>query len=309
MLFFCILMSGNVLLAQSKPYFSVQSTEPEGFVWIKARKGKKAAEQINTYLQLYLFQRLLQEGRDSVPGKWAVHLHLNNKNVLSFSLTDSISGQQEHFVFNAATGALIDVQDIVNPNGIAHIKRVVTKTYKQHVQQEQLPLDINSSAKCLKDDYHRMQLFKDSMVIETQKCRFIDTISNEERSLPMRHTFGTDNISRYFTNYGVAAMGFDKRLKMRKMYSNFLPGLYYGNQDGEPVILLVEAPMERTIKGVLYYRNARKSLPFEGSFKSNRVVANTPGGALNLIISAGRAQGTIKTANKTSANLVLQKLQ
>ncbi len=299
LLFLCFLVLGSIAFAQSKPFFTVTKAEPNAFVEFSSKKAKKAARNINQYLQLAMLQNLLTNHVDS-NAQWTTNIHINNKRILSLSIQDSGKASR-HFVFNAATGAVIDLPEILNPNGVTFIKRSIIKTYKT--------IDANHSKaaeKCLKEDIHNFMLTQDTLIVFAEKCIPQDATS-ERDVLPVVHGFQSQSMVKYLSNYGQAMFGSERKLKMKKMHSFALPGLYAGKQDQEAIVLQLDAPFEKQLKGVLYYTKSKKSIPLSGSFKNNRFDAEIEQGKLNLVISAGQIQGSIKQGNRVVSNLILAK--
>lgn len=299
LLFICLVLFSNIAMAQSKPYFATEQVYPNGFIAFKSKKAKKAAQNINQYLQLSLFQNLLENGADSNL-KWITKIHINDKRILSISVQNSEENIR-HFVFNSATGAMIDLPEMINVNGIAFIRRKIIKTYQGIGSSHSKFLE-----KCLKEDIHNFKIGTDTLTVYTEKCTDQDS-ANLGQQLPIGHIFLSGSMVNYLTNYGQAMFGLEKKLKMKKMRSFATPGLYAGKQNNEAVVLLLEAPFEKQVAGVLYYVKSKKAVPVSGSFKNNRLDANIEQGKLSLIISAGQVQGTIKQGNKIVSNLIMVK--
>lgn len=301
----CVVLCG-MGHARSKPFFQPTKEYANGFFELNNKKVKKAGQHINQYLQLAVFQNLLEDLGDSLPGSWRTDLHINDKNILSLTVHDTVKNISRHFVFNAVTGSVIDIQDMINVNGISYIKRTLLKQYKQTIDGSKLPYTTEGREQCIKRDIHNFKLTRDTLSVYAERCIKEDSSGNNAPLTLAQHFEGRSMV-KYLTQYGLAMFGLERKLKMKKMYSFAVPGLYAGKQDNEPVLLQLDAPLEKQLSGVLYYTKAKKAIPLSGKFRNDRLETELGQDRLTLVISAGQIQGTIKNGNRVISNLILEK--
>lgn len=305
-LLFLFITLGVMSYARSKPFFLPAKEYANGFLKFSNKKTKKAGQNIDQYLQLAVFQNLLENLGDSLPHNWKTVFHINNKNVLSLTVHNTDKDESRHFVFNAVTGAVIDIQDMINVNGISHIKRTLIRGYEEAVALPGSPYRTEGREQCIKEDIHNFKLTHDTLLVYAERCIRQDSSGNSV-ALALEQGFDSHKMVKYLTQYGLAMFGLERKLKMKKMYSLGVPGLYAGRQDNEAVLLQLDAPLEKQLSGVLYYTKSKKAVPLSGTFRNNRLETSLGQGKLTLVISAGQVQGTIKNGNRVVSNLILEK--
>ncbi|OJV55967.1 MAG: hypothetical protein BGO31_17935 [Bacteroidetes bacterium 43-16] len=293
-------------IAQSKDYFKVEQGNAGGnsYPEFYNKKAKKAAQHINDYLQLTLAKTIFAENTDSTgTSTWTYTTYINNKNLLSVSCRGG-DGQERHFLFNAATGSLISIQDVFTVNGIAAIRRKMLQHYKEQFSKNNLPFKMEGNEKCVKADIQEFLITSDSLLIFPGNCFNTDT-SGQVNQLYTQVGFSTFMLSNYLSEYGKAMFGISRKPRLKKFSSGTVAGLYRGSIDGEAVLLQLDAPFEKSLSGTLYFTQSKKAVPFEGSFKSNRLEISKGAERLSLSIFPGTVSGQRKAGNKVLSNFSL----
>ena len=312
LLLFSLLSFGLVSGAQVDAYFSVVKDSISGLPNFYAKKSKHASARINTYLELANLQQIrLNLPDSSLTESWVYHVFTNNKRYLSISvskLEDDREKTIQNYCFNSATGEVIGIQDIFTPNGIAFIKKNNLKNSLSEIKSENLPFTPAQIKKSLKNDIHNFTISEDTLIVYNNKAFSADSAGNPS-DYAAKMGFSTRVMSGFLATYGQAMFGVNRRLKMKKMVSSQLVGLYQGKLDGEPILIQLSAPYDKELDGVLYFPNSKKAMPLAGIFKSNRFEAQTALGKLSMYISGGKIQGNVKDANKKISYLNLEKEQ
>lgn len=294
-------------VAQSKDYFKVAGAtmEPQGsFPTFYHKRARKAAQNINTYLQLAAKKTLV--ATDSpVANNWTYTTPINNSRVLSISCQPA-AGQARHFLFNAATGSVISLQDVFTINGMAYIKRQMVRIRQQQPADEDFPLKPEIQEKCFKSDIQEFLLTPDSLFIFPAHCFSKDSLGNTNRQ-PEKVAFSMAAVGQYLSEYGAVILGVAKKPRLKKLRSNAVAGLYHGRIDQEEVFLQLDAPLERSLSGTLYFTGSGQSLPFESVFKNNRLDIPNKAERLSLSIYQGAITGQRKTGNKVLSNFTLNR--
>lgn len=294
-------------IAQSKDYFKAERTamEPQGsFPAFYNKRARKAAKNINTYLQLAATKTLIDAGADSTTTNWTYKTPVNNQRILSISC-QAANGPEKHFLFNAATGSLISLQDVFSVNGLAYIKRQMVRA-RQQTADLRFPVKPEGQEKCIKSDIQEFLLTSDSLFIYPAHCFNTDSAGNINTA-PERVAFSMASVGQYLSEYGQVILGMSKKPKLKKLRSNAVAGLYHGQIDQEEVFLQLDAPFEKSLNGTLYFTRSRQSLPFEGVFKSNRLEIPNKAERLSLSIYPGTISGQRKAGNKVLNNFILNR--
>lgn len=293
-------------VAQSKDYFKVAGATMESqgsFPNFYHKRARKAAQNINTYLQLAAAKNLV--ATDSPANNWTYTTPINNSRVLSVSCQPA-AGQARHFLFNAATGSVISLQDVFTVNGMAYIKRQMVRIRQQQPADEHFPLKPEIQEKCFKSDIQEFLLTPDSLFIFPAHCFSKDSLGNTNRQ-PERVAFSMAAVGQYLSEYGEVLLGITKKPKLKKLYSTGVAGLYRGTIDQEEVFLQLDAPWDRSLSGTLYFTGSGQSFPFEGVFKNNRLDIPNKAERLSLSIYQGAITGQRKTGNKVLSNFTLNR--
>lgn len=293
--------------AQRKDYFSIKQValgNAHDYPEFYHKRAKKATKNINEYLQLAVSKRIIEAGVDS-SGAYnvAYTVSANNPRILGVS-SPTPQDTARHFLFNAATGALIGIQDIFTVNGIAYIKRQMPLRYKQQLKNNGLEFKQEGQEKCIKADIQEFQLTPDSLFIYPSHCVNVDSMGNINPA-PEKIAFSMASVGQYLSEYGAVIWGISKKPKLRKLHSAGVAGLYRGAIDDEAVLLQLDAPFEKSLSGTLYFTKSKKSVPFEGSFKNNRLEISKGTERLSLSIYPGTISGQRKAGNKVLSNFTL----
>ncbi len=292
-------------LAQNKDYFKVEQAA-SSFPEFQHKRAQKAVKNINTYLQLAATKTLINAGADSTIANWTYTTAVNNKRILSLSCQGA-TGPAQHFLFNAATGSLISLQDLFSVNGLAYIKRQMVRIRQQQAADLRFPVKPEGQEKCMKSDIQEFLLTSDSLIIYPAHCFNTDSMGNTNPQ-PERVAFPMASVGQYLSEYGTVIMGIAKKPKLKKLRANSVAGLYEGQIDQEEVFLQLDAPFEKSLKGTLYFVKSGQSLPFEGIFKSNRLEISNKTERLSLSIYPGAISGQRKAGNKVLSNFTLNRL-
>lgn len=295
--------------AQLENYFALNQKSANDFPIFYAKKSKKASENINRFLQLALLQQLYENiTNDSLLQQWQCTVNANNKRYLSLTFQSIYNSElTKHYAFNTATGQVLNLQDIFVPNGIAYLKRQIVKSQKQIVSAQQIPVDFKQTEKELKDDLNEFLISQDTFIMYAPNSFAVDS-TGQALEYNAVTPFATQVMTKYLSQYGQAMFGVERKLKMKKMYSNLPQGLYKGKWNDKVVYLQLDAPFQKSLKGILYIEADKTIVPLEGTFKSNRFVSSTPYGQLSIVISSGNAQGNIKGTDKKMTYMTLEKL-
>jgi hypothetical protein len=289
-------------MAQTKGYFNVQKIYKNGLVSFYNKKAKAAAQKINEYIQLTTVHYKMNNYNDTAIEKmWTVNEHINNKRILSLSISNS-TGEARHYVFNAATGSVIDIQEFIHTSGISYIRKRIIAALNPKAGPEAMEEQATDFIKCLKEDIHQFKLTQDSLVIYSNNCNNFGVKPASDRV-----AFESKTLAKYLSNYGQAMFGLDKKLKIKKMVTNVTNGLYYGKEGMEDITMQLDQPYNKHIRGIVYYPKTNKAYPLEGTFKNNKLETTLRGKQYRFIISAGQIQGEIKEGRKTVQHLSLQK--
>lgn len=293
--------------AQRKDYFSIKQValgNAHDYPEFYHKRAKKAAKNINEYLQLAVSKRIVEVGVDSSGAYNLVYtVPVNNQRMLSVSCPTP-QDTARHFLFNSATGALISIQDVFTVNGIAYIKRQMLLRYKQQLKNNGRELLQDGQEKCIKADIQEFQLTSDSLFIYPTNCFNPDSVGNIN-PVPERVAFSMISVGQYLSEYGEVILCISKKPKLKKLQSAGVAGLYHGTIDDEAVILQLDAPFEKSLNGTLYFTKSKKTMPFEGSFKSNRLEISKGTERLSLSIYPGTVNGQRKAGNKVLSNFTL----
>lgn len=296
-------------VAQHKDYFKVEqaaTATQSSFPEFHHKRARKAAKNINTYLQLAATQTLVDAGSDSpVVNLWTYTTAINNPKALSISCQGA-TGPAQHFLFNAATGSLISLQDIFSVNGLAYIKRQMVRIRQQQAADLRFPVKPEGQEKCIKSDIQEFLLTPDSLFIYPAHCFNTDSMGNTDPQ-PERVAFPMASVGQYLSEYGAVITGISKKPKLKKLHSAEVAGLYQGQIDQEEIFLQLEAPFEKSLNGTLYFTRSGQSLPFEGVFKNNRLEIPNKAERLSLSIYPGAISGQRKAGNKVLSNFTLNR--
>lgn len=295
-------------VAQSKDYFKVEQDKgapKSSFPAFHHKRAQKAAKNINTYLQLALTKTLAEPAADSPAVSWTYTPAVNNQRILSLSCLAG-THRAQHFLFNAATGSIISLQDVFTVNGIAYIKRQVARIRQQQPVDERFPLKPEGQEKCMKSDIQEFLLTPDSLIIFPAHCFNTDSLGNTNRQ-PEKVAFSIAAVGQYLSEYGQVISGISKKPKLKKLCSNAVAGLYHGQIDQEEVFLQLDAPFEKSLSGTLYFTRSGQSLPFEGVFKNNRLDIPNKAERLSLSSYPGAISGQKKAGNKVLSNFILNR--
>lgn len=294
-------------IAQNKDHFKVIPAKPEmqgSFPTFYYKRARKAAKNINAYLQLAVTQTLQEAHTDSpVASAWKHTIAINNPRVLSVSC-QAADAPAKHFLFNAATGSVISIQDVFTVNGIAYIKRQMVRKRQEYPGNDLFPFKPEGQDKCFKADIQEFLLTTDSLYIYPAHCFYKDSIGNVN-PVPERVALSIASVGQYLSEYGAVILGIAKKPKLKKLQSTGVAGLYLGQIDQEEVLLQLDAPFEKTLKGTLYFPQSRQSLSFEGLLKNSRMDISNKTGRLSLNIYPGAISGQRKTGNKVLSNFTL----
>ncbi|MBL7705271.1 MAG: hypothetical protein JNM21_06940 [Taibaiella sp.] len=293
--------------AQSKDYFKVAGAtlEPQGsFPTFYHKRARKATQNINTYLQLAVTKNLMNTD-SPVTGHWIYATPINNSKALSISC-QPVAGPARHFLFNAATGSVISIQDVFTVNGIAYIKRQMFRKRQEYPGDERFSFNPEGQDKCIKADIQEFLLTPDSLFIYPAHCFNMDSIGNTN-PVPGKIAFPMALVGQYLSEYGEVILGITKKPKLKKLYSAGVAGLYRGTIDQEEVFLQLDAPFEKSLNGTIYFTQSRQSLPFEGFLKNNRLDIPHNAGRLSLSIYQGVITGQKKAGNKVLSNFTLNR--
>ncbi|RYD98140.1 MAG: hypothetical protein EOP54_08590 [Sphingobacteriales bacterium] len=293
--------------AQRKDYFLIRQValgDAHDYPEFYHKRAKKAAKNINEYLQLAVSKRTIEAGADSSGAYNLVYtIPVNNQRMLSVSCPTP-QDTARHFLFNAATGALISIQDIFTANGIAYLKRQLLRRYREQLKNNGREFKQEGQEKCIKADIQEFQLTTDSLIIFPGYCFTIDT-SGKIPALPYKAGFSIAFLSQYLSEYGKVILGVNKQPKLKKLHSVSVAGLYRGKIDQEEVLLQLNAPIEKSLSGTLYFTQSKKSIPFGGSFKNNRLDIPNLAERLSLTVYPGSVSGQRKAGNKVLSNFTL----
>lgn len=293
--------------AQRKDYFSIKQValgNAHDYPEFYHKRAKKAANNINEYLQLAVSKRIVEAGIDSSGAYNLVYtVPVNNQRMLSVSCPTPLDTAR-HFLFNAATGALISIQDVFTVNGIAYIKRQMLLHYKQQLKNNRRELRQEGQEKCIKADIQEFQLTSDSLFIYPTHCFNPDSFGNIN-PIPERVAFSMISVGQYLSEYGAVIFGITKKPKLKKLHSSGVAGLYRGTIDDEAILLQLDAPFEKSLSGTLYFTKSKKAMSFEGNFKSNRLEISKGTERLSLSIYPGAVNGQRKAGNKVLSNFTL----
>lgn len=293
--------------AQRKDYFSLRPValgHAHEYPEFYHKRAKKAAKNINEYLQLAVSKRIIDPGVDS-SGVYNLTytVPVNNQRMLSVSCPTP-QDTARHFLFNAATGALISIQDIFTVNGIAYIKRQMLLHYKQQLKNNGLAFKQEGQEKCIKSDIQEFLLTTDSLIIYPTRCFNTDSVGNVN-PVPEKVVFPMASVGQYLSEYGEVIWGISKKPKLKKLHSAGVAGLYRGAIDDEAVLLQLDAPFEKSLRGTLYFTKSKRSMTFESTFKSNRLEIIKGAERLSLNIYPGSVSGQRKAGNKVLSNFTL----
>lgn len=309
LIFFLII--GGISFAQNDAFFKVTSDSITGLPSFYAKKNKLASIRINTYLDFSVLKQLRANLPDSVPQeRWVYRVYANNKQYLTFSiakLEEELDNSIQNYCFNSSTGEIIGIQDIFTPNGIAFIKKNNLKSSLAEIKAQNLPYSAEQIKRSLKFDFQNFTISEDTLLIYNTKAFEKDSLGKSS-DYYSKIGFSTRIMSAYLSAYGQAMFRVNKRLKMKKMASNQLQGLYQGKLDGEPILMQFNAPFDKELDGTLYFPRTKSSIPLKGIYKSNRFETSIDLGKLNISISSGRIQGTLKGINKKISYLNLVKV-
>lgn len=296
-------------IAQSKDYFKAAPATPEvkgSFPTFYHKRARKAAKNINTYLQLAVTKNLVDAGTDSmVTGAWTYTTAINNPRALSISF-QAADEPEKHFLFNAATGSVMSIQDVFTVNGIAYIKRQMVRKRQEYAADGLYRFKPEGQGKCFKADIQEFLLTPDSLYIYPAHCFNMDSIGNVNPA-PEKIAFSLATVRQYLSEYGEVILGVAKKPKLKKLRSNSVAGLYQGMIDQEEVILQLDAPFEKFLNGTLYFTQSKQSLPFEGLLKNNRLEISNKAERLTLNIYPGAISGQKKAGNKVLSNFTLNR--
>ncbi len=294
-------------IAQNRNYFKEQrSAGPQGsFPAFYNKRAQKAVKNINTYLQLATVKTLTDAGTDSAIRSWTFTTPVNNQRALSVSCQPD-NGRAKHFLFNAATGSLISLQDIFSVNGLAYIKRQVVRVRQQHAADPRFPVIPEGQEKCMKSDIQEFLLTPDSLIIFPAHCFNTDS-AGTVNAAPEKIAFPLASVGQYLSDYGAVIMGITKKPRLKKSASSGVAGLYRGMIDHEEVFLQLDAPFEKSLGGTLYFTRSGQSLSFAGFFKNNRLEIPDKAERLTLNIYPGTVAGQRKAGNKVLSNFTLNR--
>lgn len=293
--------------AQRKDYFSIKQValgNAHDYPEFYHKRAQKATKNINEYLQLAVSKSIIEAGVDSSGAYNVVYtVSANNQRMLSVS-SPTPQDTARHFLFNAATGALISIQDVFTVNGIAYIKRQMLLRYKQQLKSKGQEFKQEGQEKCIKADIQEFRLTPDSLFIYPSHCFNADSAGNINPA-PEKIAFSMVAVGQYLSEYGEVIFGIRKKPKLRNLHSSGVAGLYRGSIDNEAVLLQLDAPFEKSLSGTLYFIKSKKSMPFEGSFKSNRLEISKGTERLSLSTYPGVINGQRKAGNKVLSNFTL----
>lgn len=309
LLFLLFLIWAIQAIAQRKDYFSIRQValgNAHDYPEFYHKRAKKTAKNINEYLQLAVSKRIIEAGVDSSGAyNLSYTIPVNDQRILSVSCPTP-QDTARHFLFNAATGALISIQDIFTPNGIAYLKRQMLRRYQEQLKNNGQEYKQKAQEKCIKADIQEFQLTTDSLIIFPGYCYTIDT-SGKMPAPPQKAGFPIAFLSQYLSEYGKVILGMNKKPKLKKLHSVSVAGLYRGKIEEEDVLLQLNAPIEHSLSGTLYFIKSQKSIPFTGSFKNNRLDIPNRAERLSLSIYPGAISGQRKAGNKTLSNFTLNR--
>lgn len=289
--------------AQTNGYFATQKTYKNGLVAYYNKKAKKQSQKINEYLQLTTIHHLLNNQNDTLSSlNWKIKEHINNKRILSLSVSDE-SGLEKHYVFNAATGSIIDIQEFIHTTGISFIRKKLITALSPKNESDTLEAPHSEFVKCIKEDIHNYKLTQDSLIIFVNNCNI-----SEQESTINSLAFESKTLSKYLSNYGQAMFGLNKKLKMKKMASTMTMGMYSGKEGPDDILIQLNQPFNKQISGIVYYPKDNKSYQLEGIFKNNKIETILNRKKYHFTISSGQIQGMIKEGKKIVQHLSLSKI-
>lgn len=269
------------------------------------KKAKNASYKINQTILLALGMGQDSIAPDDLLNRWQTEVHFNDKNLLSFTLKDS-NQIEKNFAFNSATGALLSLQELFTPSALNLIKKEIVKNQNNLLQNSKLPALSKQIEKCLKEDIGVFKLTADTVIIFSSHCSSIDTLG-VQTFYSMATGFSSQKLSSYLNVYGKSLLGIIRKPKPKHFKSTGVAGYYEGEYGQKEVYLLLENPVEKTLKGVFYFPGDKHSIPFSGTFKSNRFTTVLNDAKLNVVISSGFFTGSIRRSSKDIIYLKLNK--
>lgn len=298
-------LSSFLLKAQDN-YFKVTTLSlKDGSVPVFSnKKAKKVSKRINEYLQLATVGSLAEAGKDSITSVYDYVILLNNNRCLSVRCTpidSTLPVPTKSIAFNAATGQVIALTDLFSTTGLGELKRMIQRQHADAVAQYIAAENKEEANKCLKNNLSLFTLKQGMISIQSASCFPANTPYRAVLDMPVQP------VQNLLSNYGFGVFGLNPDVKMKKMVTNSLPNLYSGKIGSDAVLLQLDPAVDKRLSGVLYNVRTGKSIPVQGSFRSNHFDAEGSWGKLSVVISNGMVQGNFRPAGGRPQSVNLEK--
>ena len=303
------------MMHAQKPFFNVQDIKLENtdvFPKFYSKKSKKGSERINQYLQLALLQTLLSSRNDTIKYAYAYKVLENTDKLLSVVFLPKDSSQsaailKRNFLFNAATGQLVNLNDIMSNNGLADLKKTVVRHHTELLLKNGDTIT-QDQIKCLKNNMGEFEINRSYLKINSRNCYDPQVLCEASGIYPIT-LLPSSIYGSYLNQYGQALLSSDKKQKLRGFSGIGIGGLYAGKMNGQAVLVQVDQAGSQYLNAVIYNTETKAVQLLQGTFKNNRFEVDNELGKLNLTISSGHAQGYWRgIGSKTYAPITLQKL-
>lgn len=309
----CCMCLGSVQAQEA--YFSVEEiplAQSGKFPEFYSKKSKKGSERINQYLQLAMFQNLLNGNADTLKTNYTYKVLDNTEKMLSVVFlpkdTNAIASiMKRNFLFNAETGQLINLNDILTNNGLADIKNTVVRHQTDVLAKNRDTINAEE-IKCIKNNIGEFELNRSYLKINSKDCFAHERLGEDSGIYPI--TLLPNGIYTHCLNqYGQALLSTGKKQKLRDFTGFGIGGMYTGKMNGEDVIVQMDPPRHQSLNAVVYNMETKKVIVLKGTFKNNRFELDDASGKLNLTISSGHAQGYWRAVDsKSYAPITLKKI-